>query len=166
MINLDLEILNIGAGIQASNGALSVPFKANTTYQWYSCNPMTAIAGATSNQYTPASPGSYRVVSSNASCTDTSKCINSVSSGLADIISGIMVYPNPFESKFKISTSTPLTKVQIQIYDLQGKMVHSLSLERLTETTIILEHLASGSYQMTIDCAESKHKGIYRIEKR
>jgi hypothetical protein len=166
MINLDLEILNIGAGIQASNGALSVPFKANTTYQWYSCNPMTAIAGATSNQYTPASPGSYRVVSSNASCTDTSKCINSVSSGLADIISGIMVYPNPFESKFKISTSTPLTKVQIQIYDLQGKMVHSLSLERLTETTIILEYLASGSYQMTIDCAESKHKGIYRIEKR
>lgn len=54
-------------------------FTANTTgaaYQWMDCSSNTPIPGATSQSYTATANGSYAVIVTQNSCSDTSLCYN------------------------------------------------------------------------------------------
>jgi hypothetical protein len=65
----------------------------------------------------------------------------------------IHVYPNPASSEIIISFSKqPETKIQIEIYDITGKLVsQSVLIEKLNEFRIGTEYLAEGTYTYRIN---------------
>jgi hypothetical protein len=66
------------------------------TYQWVNCATNSAIAGETAQSFTATANGSYAVIVTNGSCSDTSTCVTITTVGLTNLeSSNLVVYPNP-----------------------------------------------------------------------
>jgi len=74
-----------------------------------------------------------------------------------DAVSNLQIYPNPNKGSFVIQLNSPKSEVaQIHIYDMQGKMIHSLETVS-DENTINLPEITSGVYLVrVIQCGQSK----------
>jgi hypothetical protein len=115
VITLDLIIESIDLSVTASSNT----FSANQTgaqYQWINCSDSSIIDGATNQSYTPSSNGSYAVIISSSSCTDTSECVTSnVGIDNHDLSQSIRMYPNPTKSVFSLEIDGNYSEMKIQI---------------------------------------------------
>ena len=103
-------------------------FTANATgviYQWIDCSTMTVISGETSSWFTATNNGSYAVVVSDGTCTDTSACYDI--NGLGVVENGsfpwMNVYPNPTDGKVVISFAGSVNNATLSLRDMQGKLL-------------------------------------------
>lgn len=118
------------------------------TYQWIDCNNSNAeIVGETNQSYTAVANGSYAVVISDGSCSDTSACVSINTVGLNSQLSmknsNLIIYPNPSSGKFVVTGLSIGSK--IEVYNAIGEVI--LNFQTSEEKTLIdLQNKANGVY--------------------
>lgn len=159
-LNFTSNAANIGVAFE--NGQLASQCM-DCQYQWYACKPdgtFTAIENAKSRVLPVKTIGTYSVEVSNGLCSAKSPCVSNVSSAIVagDVFEGIAVYPNPFVDNIKVQLDKDPVSAYIQIVDLNGRVVHSKRVTRVTETTLNLSSIAQGSYfiQIVFDKQDKK----------
>lgn len=123
-ITLDLDINGFDLTITQNGSTLS----SNITgvwFQWLDCNDGDAeIPGAYYIDFTPAVDGSYSVIMTNLSCTDTTACFTITNVGLDDNTTNLFaIYPNPTNGDLTISTSQVLTNASVKLVSLTGQVL-------------------------------------------
>jgi hypothetical protein len=123
VITLDLTILTIDNSVSLSAGTLTAA--AGLTYQWVNCDSgFAAIAGATSQSFTPAASGNYAVILNDGTCTDTSACTNvTVVAVDASGAASITLSPNPSNGSFVLDLGSPHATASVVVRDVQGRLV-------------------------------------------
>lgn len=119
------------------------------TYQWIDCAGNTPVGGSTSQTFTPAISGSYAVVVTSGSCTDTSACstvtIPTTFINEHSRAADVTIFPNPATEAVTIGNVA--VGSQVKITDVTGKTVY--------ETT-------AGGQQLQI-CTTGFSKGLYIV---
>ena len=121
------------AGANLSTAAFS-------SYQWLKNG--TVLTGATSQNYTATSNGSYRVkVTNGNNCSDTSAAVNVTGLSVSELNTGnaIKVYPNP--ATLILNIDAPIA-VNVVIKNLQGQVVKS----KQQVNSIDMHDLSAGLY--------------------
>ncbi|HHZ65695.1 MAG TPA: hypothetical protein EYN51_09415, partial [Flavobacteriales bacterium] len=73
IVTLNLTINTVNSSV-TQTGVLLTADEAGANYQWLNCPGMTAITGATNQEYTATANGNYAVIVTNNGCSDTSAC--------------------------------------------------------------------------------------------
>ncbi|MNY27376.1 hypothetical protein D3C86_1612830 [compost metagenome] len=111
--------LNANATVTASTG---------TSYQWINCATNAPISGATAQTFAPTVNGSYAVVVSNGTCTDTSNCVNVTNVGIKEnLITTISVHPNPTHDVVIVTMEA--VSAEVEVMDVQGKLVQTTQIK-------------------------------------
>ena len=130
---------------------LSTSNNTGVTYQWISCTDLTPIAGQTNSSFNPTTNGLFAVVVTNGCGSDTSECASVSTIGFNDLSNNeIKLYPNPNDGQFYLEIPEQLTNQQIEIFDLNGRLVFKQELNA-TLNLIQTEKLARGSYYLKIN---------------
>ena len=70
----------------------------------------------------------------------------------------INIYPNPFKDMFTLNKNTSIDLSRAMIYDINGRLIKSINLENMGESTLIdLSNASSGMYFMSVISNDSKH---------
>jgi hypothetical protein len=125
---------------------------ANTfnNYQWIDCsNGDTAISGANSFSYTPATTGSYALVVSDYICPIRSNCINVLKLSLPTIESktGLAIYPNPTKGMVNIEIGAN-KEFSVELLDFSGKQL--LIKKSIASLQLNMNDFATGIYLVRI----------------
>ncbi|WP_430405215.1 T9SS type A sorting domain-containing protein [Fluviicola sp.] len=130
--------------------SLTISALGTGTYQWINCATNTAIPGETAQTFTGTAGGSYAVVVSNGSCSDTSGCVSITTVGLTDLTanSNFRAYPNPTKGSVTIDLGVAYADATVVIKNAIGQVVCSQSI---------------GSSGKT-DCSIAGEAGIYFLE--
>ncbi len=152
-INLVVNTVNANA---TQNGATLTASATGATYQWIDCSNNSAISGATAQSYTATANGSYAVVVTQNSCTDTSACMNVTGIGIAEngFGSQLRVYPNPSKGDFFIDLGTTYSDITVVITDIAGRTVLAQAVNSGNIVPVALNEPA-GVYIITVT-AENK----------
>ncbi|MBD78929.1 MAG: hypothetical protein CL840_08420 [Crocinitomicaceae bacterium] len=124
MVTLDLTVNTLDTSI-TKNGITLAAKDSNATYQWIDCNNGNApISGDTNKSFTATANGSYALVISKNSCTDTSSCVEITQVGVDDfsIVSLVSIYPNPTTGNVYIDLMG-VEKVSVDIINAMGQVV-------------------------------------------
>jgi hypothetical protein len=104
------------------NGDATITAGTAATYQWIDCATGTAIAGATSQTLTVTVNGTYAVIASNGSCSDTSDCVTIDYMKVSELsLYAISIYPNPTRDNVTVTMTS--ASASIEIIDAQGKLL-------------------------------------------
>ncbi len=110
--------------ISADNGVITSANTAAARYQWMNCSDTSLISGATSRSFTATETGSYFVVISHGSCTDTSAClaIDSLQTGIGvEENDFITLFPNPAIEILNIKSNQSV--IGVSIFNALGEEV-------------------------------------------
>ena len=125
--NTDDVVVTVNAvpvATATDNGDATITAGTAATYQWIDCATGTAIAGATSQTYTVTANGTYAVVVSNGSCSDTSACVTIDYMKVSELsLDAISIYPNPTRDNVTVTMSS--ASASIEIIDAQGKLLNA-----------------------------------------
>ncbi len=154
----DTSVVRIGHTLMAS--------LAGATYQWVDCqNGYAPIAGATGRTFTPTASGSYAVILTKGSCSDTSGCHTVIISGVAPTPAAPMVtvYPTASDGWVMVAFDHPVRQASIEILDAQGRQVVN---QRFASRRQLQVELPStpGIYTVRISTATGQH--IFRVMRR
>jgi hypothetical protein len=127
VVTLNLTITTFVA-TATDNGNATATASAGTTYQWINCATNTPIAGATAQTFAPTANGSYAVIVSNGTCSDTSNCVNITNVGIKEnTISTIEVHPNPTHDVVFVTMDA--SSAVVEVMDAQGKLVQTTQIK-------------------------------------
>lgn len=140
---IDVTISLVGASIAASN------IEADG-YQWMNCALNEPIQDAIESSYTPVENGSYAVIITEGTCSETSICYDIQNVGLKEHETSTQanVYPNPNNGVFYIDNVNE--KTNFQVLDIQGKVVFS-DQANVGKTKVDLSKLGGGIYYIKIN---------------
>ena len=124
----------------AANGVL---------YQWIDCITNLPVPGATNQSFTTTEViGTYAVVVSLNSCTDTSNCISVDQSGIHESAPVFEITPNPAQESVLISWGNQVLEM-IEITDEAGKLVYRKVVDATqNQMEIPLTKMAAGLYHL------------------
>lgn len=123
-----IEIVCAGANMPnlavTTSGMTATATATDMTYQWINCADNSPISGATNRAYTATAAGSYAVIISNGTCSDTSACVAlaGVSVESVELGQSIVAYPNPVNDQLTINNYSEM-EVTYTITDINGKVV-------------------------------------------
>ena len=127
IITLNLTITPFVA-TATDNGNATITASTGTTYQWINCTTNTAISGATAQTFAPTANGTYAVVVSNGTCSDTSNCVNISNVGIKEnTISSISVHPNPTHDIVIVTMDA--SSALVEVMDVQGKLIQTTQIK-------------------------------------
>ncbi len=109
-------------------GVVLTADQAGATYQWIDCvNGFQAIAGQTSQSFTPAFNGLYGVVVTYNGCTDTSACVAITELGIdaPNTAEAYELYPNPTSGVITIKANLRADLDLIEVFDMTGRLMNS-----------------------------------------
>lgn len=142
----------VNATVSQINNSLSAN-QSGASYQWIDCgNGNSVIAGATAQTYVAPAVGTYAVIVTEGSCSDTSSCLLVTTIvGVEEIESheSILIYPNPNNGNFEISIEGIQGNSRMEIYDEIGKMVFAQNILG-SSATMHVNHLPSGLYHVRV----------------
>ena len=84
IVTLELTVNTVNTAMTL-NGDTFTAEESNATYQWIDCATNTAIDSATAQTFVPSVNGSYAVVVTVSSCSDTSDCIEINNLSVSDL---------------------------------------------------------------------------------
>jgi hypothetical protein len=150
-VTTNLSVNNaIDTSLTVSSNTTITANATGASYQWIDCNNNnTPISGET-NQSFNASSGSYAVIITVGSCSDTSGCtviqqaLSIVKNNQAD---NLMLYPNPVINELTINSNTKATAM---VFDILGNKITEFVLQNQTQT-ISLGDLAPGVYYLQVN---------------
>lgn len=154
VITVNLTINTVDVSVTQVQTTLT----ANATfasYQWLDCdNAYSSINGATNQSYQPGANGNYAVEVTQNSCTDTSLCYQVTGVGIQESLSDQSwnIFPNPTDGRFRISDAIVGTKFELELYDIQGKLVfrEAISMKDANGAIINIEGIEDGMYILHI----------------
>jgi hypothetical protein len=129
--------------------------QSGAAYQWCDCeNLYNPLSGGTGQTFTPVFPGVYAVKITNTDgYTVYSGCheIKDVATGIKDgqKISSLKVYPNPVKDFINIETKNGDLLNEVEIWDMQGKIIRKYSNLKLNKTSISL-NIPEGVYLLKV----------------
>lgn len=143
-----LVLYSQDTSIENRNGTLvALEQSQGTSYQWVDCaNGYSTVAGATDSTFLPTANGSYAVVLTNGSCSDTSDCINYNEVGIEEQSTTPLLtfYPNPTSGSITLNSADNLPQ-QLQVLDLSGRTISTI---KVSNNEIQLPALSKGIYLM------------------
>ncbi|MFT5822825.1 MAG: photosystem II stability/assembly factor-like uncharacterized protein [Crocinitomix sp.] len=150
IVTLTMEILDVNVTVTAGDYELMAN-ETGVTYQWLDCDADWAVIDAATDQsFTPTENGSYAVIIDDGDCIDTSDCHDIVALTLTEYNpSNIKVYPNPTSGSFVINWQTIADAVQLDVYDVSGRLVYKATHYNVNEVGINLE-VAKGVYYIAL----------------
>ncbi|WP_159038639.1 T9SS-dependent M36 family metallopeptidase [Brumimicrobium mesophilum] len=168
IMSLDLTVENINTQITTTSfGATLIATSGYASYQWIDCdNGNTPIAGATSNQFTATSNGSYAVIISTDNCIEISDCFTVGNVGLNDnSIDEMSIYPNPSKGDVVMDFSSTIEEADVKVYDMNGKIVQEFEVINSPQFTFFLKG-ENGVYtiEITTNKGDVYRKRISKIE--
>jgi hypothetical protein len=166
LVQLNLVQLLVDTSV-TQNGFTFTANHVSPTYKWLDCNNGYAVVpGAISQSFTPTVPGSYAVVISQSGCTDTSNCHVMATVGLNSLnaIQGLIVYPTYTNDVVKLDFNQTRNNVNIAVMDISGKVVYSVTEDRIANTQISLNEMADGMYFIRVTADDES--GVYRVIKK
>lgn len=117
-------------------------------YQWLLND--TVISGATNMTYTVTQNGSYTVVVTNNSCTDTSAAYNYTAIGIDEAVAhaAVAVYPNPAGNLVTIAfdAAAVMQPVSIEIRNELGQCVKKTEINTSDKIIVDISALGQGIY--------------------
>ncbi|MCB0396632.1 MAG: T9SS type A sorting domain-containing protein, partial [Flavobacteriales bacterium] len=133
-------------GIDVSVVVTDPVITANNTgadaYQWIDCNNGNApVSGETASTFTATVNGTYAVVITQGSCSDTSTCEVILNVGVtpgSGQSTGIAIYPNPSDGSFTVDLGTEHNTRLIRIMDVLGSLVYEFPVSNETVVDIRL----------------------------
>jgi len=150
-ITLNLTFLNPDVSL-TQHGDTLIAIATAVTYQWIDCSNGSAVGGAISQEFIPSMNGSYAVIITNNSCSDTSTCALVFTINLYDKSMNekeALVFPNPFTNKIIIELNGAIRYTSISIFNSIGQQ---LIYQQMNENQLTLDLLAleSGLYFLRI----------------
>ncbi|MDH4474514.1 MAG: T9SS type A sorting domain-containing protein [Fluviicola sp.] len=132
--------------------------QTGAAYQWIDCgNGNQPIAGATGIAFSPTVNGSYAVIITSGTCSDTSACTIISTIGLSEQTSVFIgVHPNP---GFDVVEVTASSNIQfIEIYAATGELIRLVQ-----EATFDISNMARGIYLLKV--TTNQGTGMVRLVK-
>lgn len=120
-------------------------------YQWIDCNNgNVAIPGATDQDFTPSSNGSYAVIVTENGCQDTSACVDITGVGVRTTVRNeFSVYPNPTYDFISLELPSTAVPARVIIKSLDGREIFQQTLNTANRWAIPIKG-AAGIYVMQI----------------
>lgn len=145
-------VLTIAAPVNVATTLSGFTITATATgvgYQWINCANNNPIAGATSQNYTPAVDGNYAVIITDGPCSDTSACVTILGLGVNETSADwIQVYPNPATESVNVATGS-ITTERITLTNALGQTVQTIE-PKTAITAINLSQLTDGVYFVNV----------------
>lgn len=140
--------LTIQSAVNATTSTNGLTISASTTgatYQWINCATNSPIAGENGQSFTATANGSYAVIVTEGSCSDTSACVTISTVGLTDynFLNALTIYPNPSKGIFIIEGLENGTS--LEVVSLTGEKLFIVQIMD-SETKIDLSDKANGVY--------------------
>lgn len=144
----DLEITHL------KPDSLSTSVDADS-YQWFNCNTGEFPEDGDQPDFAPSTPGTYALIVSNGTCTDTSGCYDIIYTSAKERtqqVDEFKLYPNPNSGVFNVELSGDLRSVELELFDLQGKILLKKQISETGSEHIeqINESLAPGMYVLKV----------------
>ncbi|MFL5730048.1 MAG: choice-of-anchor tandem repeat GloVer-containing protein [Cytophagaceae bacterium] len=146
LTGIDLSVSVNGTELTAGSNTAS--------YQWINCNNNSLIPDETTQSYTATASGSYAVILTESTCTDTSACSSISVTGIAAAQSdeSISIYPNPTRGGLTLSGNTS-DETLIHIYNSTGVLVLTKEVKE-KKTELDLKALENGLYFIHVGSPE------------
>jgi hypothetical protein len=144
--------LTVNAAIDVSTTTTTFVINANqsgATYQWIDCNNSNApIVGETNQSYAATQDGSYAVIVTVGSCSDTSACEVIIGMGVnsASTEGSVSMYPNPNNGSFIVSATVD---GQFTIVNVVGQEIMKIELNHANNYRVNVNGLDAGVYIMS-----------------
>ena len=124
----------------------------NPPFIWFDCDSQTVVATTQQGFYEPGYSGNFSLINQASTCGDTSACVyhnNTQNKGNLEVRG----YPTGARDQYTLVFETMQSDVQIDLYDLQGQLLHSWMESSIQQTTLPLSNVASGVYLVRIHAA-------------
>jgi len=130
----------------SANGAVLTSSSADNN-QWYLNGSI--ISGATSQDYTMTTLGTYTVVVTN----DNGCSASSIPYNTTD--DDFIIYPNPNDGQFRIQKPATMQIIELKIYNMFGHLMYQ---SKTGETNLNLQGLNGGAYVLEIKTGGKTYK--------
>ncbi len=139
--------------ITRNGNILSASSATGWSYQWY--QGATAIAGATSKDYTPPASGNYMVTVTDANgCVGSSTLYNFIGIQLPSFMNAANIWPNPSTGEFNLAVNLNSNqRVSLKVIDMIGKTTLDLG----------INNLQKGANNININLSDAP-KGVYLLQ--
>ncbi|HYG49683.1 MAG TPA: T9SS type A sorting domain-containing protein, partial [Flavobacteriales bacterium] len=146
-LTLNLTIDTISVAVTTSSNTITATM-AGATYQWINCSTFTPIGGETNQSFTATSNGSYAVIVTNGTCTDTSTCTTITGIGINEPMNNhvLQLYPNPVNDNITIQLAQPGS---IVMSDVAGNIVYTSAVSSQRHI-LDVKGLANGVYAVRV----------------
>ncbi len=164
IVTIDLTVHSIDTSVTSSGNILTAN-ASNVAYQWVDCNNGNLpIGGQIHQSFTAVANGSYAVVISENSCTDTSNCFTISTLDVNDVMFeyNVVIYPNPSGGDFAVGFNSDYGNVKVDIKDMQGRSVPHY-IEKQPQSANLRIDAPAGFYLLTIQ--SDRGKGVFKLMK-
>lgn len=152
-ITIDLTVVEIDNSVTINNISeiTSNETNPNATFQWFECtsNSLVLLSGETAQSYFATSDGTFAVAITLNGCTDTSACEFVTNTQNQYLQSTVSLFPNPNDGNFMIDLGETYQDIQVEIYNLDGKMISNQTFNNQQQINATIDAIA-GLYQIRI----------------
>ncbi len=121
------------------------------SYQWINCADNSLVAGETASTFRPDADGTYAVILTQGSCSDTSDCNTIANTGIdTDISQDYKVYPNPARDYVTLDMVNEQTNVTLRVVEMTGQIIRVEEIDRFTKIDLDVSDLKNGLYIIQI----------------
>ena len=150
IVNLNLTINRVDTSVTQMHNTLE-SMQDSAQYQWFNCNTMQAIAGATNQIYTATQNGNYACVVTYKNCTDTTACYSIISTAIEENVAPVLkLYPNPSTELFYLEFFRLESNGELRIVNSTGQVVYTKSITNQQKLSIDMKHWAKGIYSIRL----------------
>lgn len=155
----------INTTVSQNTSSLNVA-EQGATYQWIDCNNSNApILGATGQDFTPSSSGSYAVQVTKGNCTQTSVCKAFVVLASEDYeLKNVSIFPNPAKDLITINgLAGHYSHLEGTVFAGNGQKILTIQFDA-NKPELNIKSLASGTYMLKLSLDNSKEKMLKFIK--
>lgn len=152
MITLSVDSFNSVNQI-FSSGFWLKSNQVNPPFMWFDCDSQSVVATTQVGYYQPGYSGNFAVINQSSICGDTSNCVyhsNTQNKGQLEVRG----YPTGARDYYTLMFNSEQIDAQIDLYDLQGQLLHSWSEAEVKQVTLPLSDVAAGVYLVRIYATE------------
>lgn len=151
VLTLSINAL-LNASVLQSNDTLFATATGAINYQWLNCDS-NIVYNFNQPYFIPSHAGNYAAIAQNGSCTDTSACINYVTTSINNLSNAgkVSIYPNPTYTSITINFANKIVPLNTKavLYDINSKKVMEVAVNTNGQT-VNLNKLNQGMYMLTL----------------
>lgn len=149
---LELSVFEVDVTVNQQGAELHA-LAEDASFQWINCADDSFVEGATEALFVPEESGEYAVWVTQNDCTALSDCFQVVISdvSVADVSSGIYVYPNPALSQLNVELGELISSGTAKVFSVNGMKWKEISFTQEKTFSISLDGLLPGVYILKLE---------------